>query len=289
MVLKSEIVQYESNHIPPNEFEIIQISDLYHQHKKVLVSAHRIHFYLILWVQKGSPTHVVDFKPITIHPDSILFIPKNCVNIFDTADYDGTLIMFTDNFFCKNKTDTQFLQSTILFSELYETTQLLLNKTAGDLSSVLLAMKKEFSYPKDNVHHDILRNYLRNFLLISEREKRRQGFSEIKASADLNYLLYYKDLLENNFKTHKSVGNYASQLSISEKRLYRITTAILAKSPKELIIDRVLLEAKRLLVHSNLSIKEIAYNLGFAEPTNFTKYFARHIRNTPSEFRDKYQ
>lgn len=289
MVLKSEIVRYEFNNGPPNEFEIIQISDLYQQHKKILVSAHRINFYLILWIQNGSPTHMVDFKPITLNPHSILFVPKNCVNIFDTADYDGTLIMFTDNFFCENKTDTQFLQSTVLFNELYEIPQVLLNQTTGDLSSVLLAMKKEFSYPKNNIQYDILRNYLRNFLLISEREKCRQGFEEIKASADLDCILSFKNLLENNFKIHKSVGNYASQLNISEKRLYRMTSAILAKSPKEIIIDRVLLEAKRLLVHTHLSIKEIAYNLGFAEPTNFTKYFAKHTKNTPTEFRDKYQ
>lgn len=288
MILNSEIKRYDYKNAPPNEFEIIQISDLYDQHKKILVSPHRVNFYLILWIQNGSPTHVVDFNPITINPHSILFIPKNCVNIFDTADYNGTLIMFTDNFFCKNLSDNQFLRSTILFNELYETTHLLLNKTEGDLSAVLLAMKKEFSNPKDHVQQDILRNYLHNFLLISEREKRRQGFTEIKASADLDFVLSYKELLEKNFRTHKSVGNYASQLSISEKRLYKITHAILAKSPKELITERILLEAKRLLVHSNLSIKEIAYNLGFAEPTNFTKYFTRHTENTPSEFRDKY-
>ena len=66
------------------------------------------------------------------------------------------------------------------------------------------------------------------------------------------------------------------------------TSKVLGKSPKELIDDRILLEAKRLLVHGNKSIKEIGFELGFEEPTNFIKYFRKHIGKTPMEFREGY-
>ena len=95
-------------------------------------------------------------------------------------------------------------------------------------------------------------------------------------------------MLERNYKTDKSVNKYASDLSISEKRLNKATSNILDKSPKELIDERVLLEAKRLLAYSNTTIKEIAFGLGFEEPTNFIKYFKKHIEQTPSEFREKH-
>jgi AraC family transcriptional regulator, transcriptional activator of pobA len=63
---------------------------------------------------------------------------------------------------------------------------------------------------------------------------------------------------------------------------------VLGKSPKVIISERVLLEIKRLLVHTNQSIKEIGFDLGFNEPTNFIKYFRQQTGQTPSEFRDSH-
>jgi hypothetical protein len=76
--------------------------------------------------------------------------------------------------------------------------------------------------------------------------------------------------------------------STCEKRLGQATSKVLGKTPKELINDRTLLEAKRLLVHGNQSIKEIGFYLGFEEPTNFIKYFRKHTDKTPVEFRESY-
>ena len=75
-------------------------------------------------------------------------------------------------------------------------------------------------------------------------------------------------------------------MNVSEKRLTRATTNTLGHTPKTMIVERVMLEAKRLLIHTELSIKEIAYDLGFEEPTNFIKYFRKHTGKTPIEFRE---
>ncbi|MCK9207902.1 MAG: AraC family transcriptional regulator [Salinivirgaceae bacterium] len=287
--MKPEIKKYKFKHGLPVEFEIINIADLIREHKTLLTSPHRADFYHIIWIQKGSPTHFVDFNPITIHPNSILFVPKDCVNSFDTStDYDGKVILFTSNFFCKNYNDIQFLQSTILYNNLYGITQIQTSDSPNDLKILIETIETELLKTNDYAQHDILRNYLHNFLLSAERVKLKQGFNEIKASADLDYLLLFKDLLERNYKTDKSVNKYASDLSISEKRLNKATSNILDKTPKELIDERVLLEAKRLLAYSNTTIKEIAFGLGFEESTNFIKYFKKHIEQTPSEFREKH-
>ena len=83
----------------------------------------------------------------------------------------------------------------------------------------------------------------------------------------------------------KSVQAYTSLLNISEKQLNKSTTMLIGKTPKQIINDRVILEAKRLLVHGNKSVKEISYKLGYDEPTNFIKYFKKITGNTPTEFR----
>jgi AraC family transcriptional regulator, transcriptional activator of pobA len=98
----------------------------------------------------------------------------------------------------------------------------------------------------------------------------------------------FKNLLDDQFRKLKTVSGYAGQMAVSEKRLTQATSTTVGKTPKELIDERVLLEIKRLLVHTSLSIKEIGYELGFEEPTNFIKYFKKHEGKTPIEFRESY-
>ena len=99
--------------------------------------------------------------------------------------------------------------------------------------------------------------------------------------------MLFKDLLETNFKNQKQVNFYAKELIITEKRLNQATSKVFGKTPKEIIDDRIILEAKRVLAHTTESIKEIGYVLGFDEPTNFIKYFKKHSLVTPVEFREK--
>jgi len=250
---------------------------------------HRADFYQIIWISKGSATQFVDFNPVELSENSILFIPKDCVTIFDSStDFDGKMILFTDEFYCKNQSDTQFLHSTILFNDLYTFTKIRLTQANPELITIISSLESEFNKPNDFVHYDVLRNQLNTFLLLSERLRREQGFKEIAHGTDLVNLLQYSELVETHFRNNKSVGSYASMLSITEKRLNKSTSMILGKTPKQIIDERVLLEAKRLIVHSSDSIKEIGFSIGFEEPTNFIKYFRKHTGKTPSEFRESY-
>lgn len=268
------------------EFEILDLKDLFQKNKKIVSAPHRDNFYHILWIQQGTATHSVDFNPIKVTADAVLFIPKDCVHFFDAeSDYSGKAILFTDDFFCKNHNDHQFLQGNILYNDIYGITRIQLNPPTCELSDILRDMETEFSQPTDTAQHDILRNLLHNFLLIAGRVKYKQGFKRLNAGTDLDYLILFKDLLEKNFKTEKLVSKYISDLNVTENRLNKATTLILDKTPKQVINERVLLEARRLLAHDHTSIKEIAYELGFNEPTNFIKYFRKHTQNTPSGFR----
>jgi mannose-6-phosphate isomerase-like protein (cupin superfamily) len=78
-----DIKKYSFKQGLPREFELIRIGQLYHEHTKTLNTPHRTGFYHILWFQEGSPKHMVDFNPIDIKPNSILFLPKDTVQRFD--------------------------------------------------------------------------------------------------------------------------------------------------------------------------------------------------------------
>lgn len=219
----------------------------------------------------------------------MLFLNKDIVHRFDpNGNFDGKAILFTDSFFCKTQADTKFLRSNILFNDLFSVSQLQTQKTSTLFTDLFQQMETELAYHKDTYQSDILQNHLHNLLLHSERERRKQNFTEAKKGADLDYLILFKDLLDNQYHKQKLVSHYAEQIRVTEKRLNQATSKILDKSPKQMIDERIMLEAKRLLVHTNESVKEIGFELGFDEPTNFIKYFRKHHHSTPVEFRESF-
>jgi AraC-like DNA-binding protein len=286
--MTTDIKKYDFKPGLPQEFEIVDIGELYKEFKDTLTTTHRAGFYHVIWFQQGNPTHLVDFNPIKITPNTLLFLNKDTVQRFDSqTKFGGKAILFTDSFFCKTEADTQFLRNSILFNDLFSVSHIQIEKQTQLFAELLQQMTHELQHTKDHSQADILQNVLHNFLLYSERERRKQNFSEVRKDADLDYVMLFKDLLETNYKNQKQVNYYAKQIIITEKRLNQATTKVLGKSPKEFIANRVILEAKRILAHTTESVKEIAYQLGFEEPTNFIKYFKKHTSVTPTEFREQ--
>ncbi len=286
--MTTDIKKYDFKTGLPQEFEIVDIGELYQNFKDTLTTTHRTGFYHIIWFQQGNPTHLVDFNPIKIKPNTLLFLNKDTVQRFDNkTKFEGKAILFTDSFFCKTEADTKFLKNNILFNDLFSVSQIQIENQTKLYVELLQQMTNELQNVKDNLQADILKNQLHNFLLHSEREKRQQNFIGINKDANLDYVMLFKDLLEKNYKTQKQVTYYAKEMFISEKRLNQVTSKLFGKTPKEIIDDRIMLEAKRILAHTNESVKEICFYLGFEEPTNFIKYFKKHSNITPIEFREK--
>ncbi|MBS1510257.1 MAG: helix-turn-helix domain-containing protein [Bacteroidetes bacterium] len=234
-----------------------------------------------------QPTHLVDFKPINVKPHSILFIDRERVHQFDQLlNYDGEVIIFTDNFYCQNENDIQFLKGSSLFNDIQD--NCLLTPGANSFQKLLHISKEIDEEIKQFDSHTspiILKNLLQNFLLTAQREKGKNSNNSFEKNIDFEYSTLFKDTLEHHYKTKRNVHFYAQQLAISERRLGQATHLFFGKLPKEMIHERITLEAKRLLVYGNHSIKEIAYDLGFEEPTNFIKYFKKQTSQTPLEFR----
>jgi len=277
--MQTNIKKYDFKPGLLQKFDTVDLATLYAGAKEALTTTHRTDFYQIIWFQQGNPTHLVDFNPIKIKPNTILFLNRDVVQRFDSkVKFGGKIILFTDSFFCRTESDTKFLRSSILFNDLFTISQIQIPKQSKIFEVLLQQMAEESQNIKDNYQSDILQNLLHVFLLQAERERRKQDFTEISKGADLDYVLLFKDLLETNYKNQKQVGYYAKENLITEKRLNQATTKVLGKTPKEIIHDRIMLEAKRILAHTTESVKEIGYDLGFEEPTNFIKYFRKHSK-----------
>ncbi len=159
------------------ELEIIPISYLFSEHRESIALPHRAEFYHVFWFTKGNPVFTVDFIPIALKPDSLLFVRKNRVQFFDQSGYyEGWILLFTDTFFNRTPLDRQFLTSTILFHDLLSIPTLDMSLTETDLTLLLTQIQRELSQPEAPFQADILHNFLHNLLLYSDRERRRQDF-----------------------------------------------------------------------------------------------------------------
>jgi AraC family transcriptional activator of pobA len=272
----------------PIEIEIISIADTLSKHRVNIVSPHRDNYYNIFFYQKGTANHVIDFNPIKVQPNSLLFVNKNRVQMLDpNGGYDGKFLLFTESFFDKYPDDIKYLRNNILFNDLLEEPVLNVKKDSPIIST-FNEIEEELSRPNDALQYEVLHNLLHNLLLLAERERRKTGFNEIRKGEEYDYTILFKNLLEDNFKEIKSVARYVTMMSVSEKKLNKSTNMVLGKSPKQIIDERLILEAKRLLAHTTNSIKEVGFDLGFEEPTNFIKYFRKHVGKTPIEFRGQF-
>lgn len=288
--MSNSIKQFKFKSGAKLQVEVVPLKTLMDVNKAHLISPHRTDFYHIFLFDNCNPSHLVDFKIVEVKPYSLLFINKDRVHQFDQLKkYVGSLIIFTEDFFCRTQHDLHYLRHSVLFNDLTDKPDLPLSKPQYEkFKKLSIEIDEESKNPDNQTKHNILKNLVHNFLLYAEQEKQYTGVEEVKRGSDYNTVLQFRDLLDVHFIESKNVGFYSEQLNISEKKLGKSTFAVFGKTPKILIDERIILEAKRLLVHERQSVKEIGFNLGFEETTNFIKYFRKHTNKTPLEFRESY-
>jgi len=266
-------------------------SSLLKENKPHLFTPHRTNFYHVFLLEECYPVHRVDFQSIALQPYSLLFVGKGQVHQFDALEkYQGYELIFTEEFFNITDFDMQFIRNSLLFNDFFNRNVLQLDRSAYQKFQLLVdGLQMEINQSDVFNKHYILKNLVQNLLLIAQREKMtKHPLPTTFVPGYVSVVMMFTDLLEHQFKNNKSVVKYAPQLSITEKKLGQATKQVLGKLPKDMIDARVLLEAKRFLTHSQLTVKEIGFELGFDEATNFIKYFKKSTGQTPIEFKSLY-
>ncbi|MEL6866875.1 MAG: helix-turn-helix domain-containing protein, partial [Bacteroidota bacterium] len=154
-------------------------------------------------------------------------------------------------------------------------------------NSLVTQIQEEFDAADDFATEEIIQCSLRVFLYLAERKRNSHLQTQAK-SIYLEEFLQFQHLLESHLLTNRQVQFYAQEMAVSTKKLNRITYAIKQQAAKTYITASLIMEMKRFLLNTALSIKEIAYKCGFDEPTNFVKYFKKHAGIKPGNFRKKH-
>lgn len=268
------------------QVEIIPFTQLYKNGRNLIERPHRAAFYHILFFESGVNSHSVDFNAIEISPACLLFIKEGAVHKFaDLSDAKGCAIIFTESFFYKDQQDFSLLRSSPLFNAIYPYGRIDIAPKRAIFDTLIAQLVTELSSGSGPYKNDILRHLLHTVMLQALRIKEDGHEKPFEPSPELNLLLKFQEKLDVHFKRSRQVYFYADLLAITEKRLNRVTDHVLGKTPKQIIDERIILESKRLLAYSDNSVKDISFTLAFEEPTNFVKYFKKHTKQTPLEFR----
>lgn len=245
---------------------------------------HRHNFYLLVLFTHGTGTHEIDFDSYDIKRGSLFVVqPGQIHNWKLSSDIDGFIVFYsqeTYNLYFGNKKIEEYsiYQSVKSQPELFFEEEELL-----EIEVYFKLMKLESESGKAKQKDKIL-----NLLDIINIEISRKYLPENKHKTPIynHKINLFEKLIDIHFKTEKSPSFYASKMSITLKHLNRICKLILNKTATQLITERVILEAKRLLIDQNKSISQIADQLNFENYSYFAKLFKKENGISPSDFRN---
>lgn len=249
-----------------------------------ITHAHRHNYYEIFLFAQGGGNHEIDFNNYDVADNSIHFVSPGQVHRLQRAPYShGSILLFSRDFYYLGS-GAQFSLFEYAFLNGNAAGSPIVNLSQQDFESLLSLsqiMGSEELSVKESA--EIIRSYLHVFLL-----KCRQ-FSEatVHYTQEVANPIFanFNKLLEQNFRSQHTVSFYADELAVSSRKLIETCQLYCDKSPTQLIRERLILEARRLLLHSKYSIKEIAYFLGFEDPAYFNRFFRKNEQISAGSYR----
>ncbi|MDD2899180.1 MAG: helix-turn-helix transcriptional regulator [Desulfuromonadaceae bacterium] len=242
-------------------------------------SPHRHSYQEIIWVRQGAAVHLLDGDVVEYPSQTLLIVPKGRVHRFaPTPDCLGCAIRFKEEFLPH--------RSHLLFSQFTGHTALHLDAEQSACIETYLSLLSSESRLSDPYQLHALQ-YLFGAFITKLEEIRLQSSEMIPHDFTRTLCIWDRlnTLIEQKFKTEHAVSFYAAELGLSQRKLGDVVKLYTGKYVSDVIDDRLIAEAKRLLIFSSLTIKEIAFELGFEEHSYFTKVFKKLTGKTPSDFK----
>jgi len=246
--------------------------------------------YVLICVKQGSGRCRIDSDMIPLQPGTFLIVnPFSFLHLTDTRLVQGTVIIFTEEFACRTHLQEQLLYKTVYGPNMRAFFQVEKNEVAMNYIQSLVSMFSwEYRFGKDALmKFDLLHNILLGLLLYLHKlqlEKEHLTMDMMEPLAK-SQVVQFIQLLNQHFKQESSLQFYADHMNITQKQLVLICKKGVGWSPKAIMQEKLLREAKRLLLFDIMSVKETGYELGFTEPTNFVKFFQQHTGISPKNYK----
>ena len=249
--------------------------------------AHVHNFYEIIWFQQGEGLHTVDFTDYPVLPNTFFFIAPGQIHYFPGINYKGVLIKVCSHILEDDISPEGVLIRHNFFNTYDSVPYCTVNPSATPALSAILAQIEEENVNSSIIGHHAYMQSLVKMLLINIERARTDGddtLPSVSRTAHRAFLAFRREI-EKQFRTHHTVKQYSNLLNISTRTLTNYVSECSTYSPLEMINNRIVLEAKRLLRYSDMMIKEISFELGFDDMSYFVKFFKRLAGLSPVQYR----
>ncbi|MFT4697098.1 MAG: AraC-like DNA-binding protein [Flavobacteriaceae bacterium] len=242
-------------------------------------------FYKIIWVKDNDISIGVDGYTMPLKKDSILFCtPLNMIQI-EPFLKGVTSLIFDREFYCIRDHDHELSCNGFLFNGSSAPTMVALSeKERKSFESHFMLLEEEFENV-DHIQGEMLRVLLKRLIIKSVRLLKKTIIDPTIEQSKLDIIRQFNLLVEEHFKEKHKVSEYADLLNKSPKTLSNLFSKFNNKTPLQVINDRIVLEAKKLLLLSEKPSKEIAFGLGFSEAAHFSKFFKNQVGVSPIHFK----
>jgi len=249
-----------------------------------LLKARRIRKYVLVWCSSGTATLVVDENEFDLRANSVITITSGQIHyIKKSKSAKGFVLEFTYDFFCKDDKDIELIFHNSLFCHFAMNEVVALGKS-NLLESELEQIEKEL---KQQPYQYLITVHSRIQLILVEinRSKIKQGDEIYKPDA---LFLKFLESIRANFRNNLTARQIAVSLHTTETKLNELSKLHTGRTAQAVVHGLVASEAKRLFMYEKLSVKEVAYELGFNDPFYFSNFFKKQTKQSPKTYKEKF-
>lgn len=257
-----------------------------------LKTLERTRLYSMIWVKRGGGTVAYEFSEHSFQSPCILFFAPFQPFLFKNGtEISGISLQFASDFYCIERHRDEISCNGVLFNNVYDAPIIRLPRNQeAEFERIISEMTSELKEQQE-ADPQLLLAHLKIVLIKATRIKKSQMLlAEAMDSGETvkTRLRQLQQLIENNFREHKTPSEYAAMLYISTKALGRMAKHQFGKTLTQLIQERIVVEAKRELALTDKPVKEIAHELGYDDPFYFSRLFKKLSQVSPERFRVNY-
>ncbi|RHX86406.1 helix-turn-helix domain-containing protein [Leptospira stimsonii] len=243
-------------------------------------SSHRHTYFALFFFLEGEGTHTIDFQEYTIQSNALFFLKPGQVHSWKFAKpVRGFALKISSDFFSDQGENPSALREYPFFQFAQSSPKIQIEDTSRLKSDFERLIEEKDSRSEKKM----LLILAQVILLQAKKEYDLQQACELLPDSTI---VAFQKLLEENFLKERNTSFYSRRIGIAPNTLNRICHEELGKSAKSVIHERITLEIKRLLLHSNLNITQISWELGFTDNAYFSRYFKSQTGTSPERFRD---
>ncbi|MGO4289535.1 helix-turn-helix domain-containing protein [Chitinophaga sp. RAB17] len=265
-----------------SKFFIVKLEEMYRLVTRAVPASRSVN-HSCLYVTAGEAVMKIGSETYTVHKDELLFVPAGQVFSFKENDVNkGYLCHFHHDMLIGKFTKNDPLKD-FEFLRVWGNPMISLDKQTAKF--VLYLFKRIlFDYTRNGISNlEIIQPYL--ITLLCEVKQQYTSLSGGHQPSAVNITNRFKEFIFSNIKTLHHVTDYAALLNITPNHLNKMVKTVTQKSPTRWIDEAIVLEAKVLLSQSDLSVSEVAGEVGFDDPSYFSRLFRKYEGITPSDFR----